>query len=163
MDEGPKTKELEKKNLDIIDNKAPGPLKSVKRRVKIIGKDILKIDKKKIFRFDNTVDYLEEFELLTDAASGKTIGWDFPSMIKGGESAIYSEDEIIEIVEKYIELPENAKFNEISGQTLSGNKVLCGSWIHYFNKKLIENDSIFIRFNPTTKKIISARKYWYEE
>lgn len=162
MDEGPKMKELEEKNRDYIQRKAPEPLQNVTRRIKITGKDIIKIQDRKIFRFDSSVDYLEEFELLTDATNGKTVGWDFLSMMKGGESATYTEDEIKKIVEKYIEIPDNAVFGEIMGQTLSGNNVLCGLWNHYFDKRLIENDSIFVRFNPTTKKVISARKYWYE-
>ena len=163
MNEGANTKEMEKKNFDLIDNKTQAPQKNVERRVKIVDREIIKIQDRKIYRFDNTVDYLEQFEFMTNAATGKTIGWDFPSMINGGESKAYTEDELKELVENFIELPDNAKFDELSGQTLSGNKVLCGSWIHYFNEKLIENDSIFIRLNPTTKKIISVRKYWYDE
>ena len=163
MNDKNKFKELDEKTYQYIKKTVPQPPKSFKRRVKVTSQKEIKLDNRNIIEEKSTVDDLDDFEIILDAVSGKLIGWDYLSMISGGESQNYSQEEIQEIVEKFIEIPVDAKFSSVLGQTIENDKILCGIWNHYYKEKLIENDSLFVRFNPTTKKVISVRKYWYEE
>jgi len=82
MKKNSKNKDLEKNALNYVKERMPRPPEGIKKRVQIIKKETLKLEGREFIRIDLSADYLDEFEIMIDAASGKTLGWKYPSKYK---------------------------------------------------------------------------------